>query len=79
MHDSNFVDDEFGSEWKPDLYECPKCKTQLWFQLNDGWVESPVTQRNNPMCPNCWDGFLQGLGFEMTKVKDNGQTESQNN
>jgi len=31
------------------------------------------------MCPNCWDGFLQGLGFEMTKVKDNGQTESQNN
>jgi len=73
------VENEFESDWKPELYECPKCKTQLWFQLNDGWIESPITQRNNPMCPNCWDGFLQSLGFEMSLKDQNGKDEGQSN
>lgn len=67
--------DEFDDNWNPGLYECPKCKTQLWFQIHDGWVESPITQRENPMCPNCWDKFLQGLGFEMQKVNTDGKTQ----
>jgi hypothetical protein len=63
-------DDGTGDTWNPKLYECPKCKTQLHFQVNAGWIESPITLRDNPMCPKCWDEFLQSLGFEMVEVKD---------
>ena len=63
-------DDFFQEEWNPKLYQCPKCGTQMHFQLHGGWIESPITQRENPMCPNCWDKFLQGLGFEMQVVED---------
>jgi DNA-directed RNA polymerase subunit RPC12/RpoP len=65
-------DDNFGEEYSPDLYKCPKCGTEMHFQPNTGWYESPVTQRDAPMCPNCWDDFLKSLGFEMTKVEKNG-------
>ena len=66
---NDFDDNE---AWNPDLFECPKCKTQLYFQLNDGWVESPITQNGNPLCSNCWNDFLLTLGIEMQKVEKNG-------
>lgn len=63
-------EENYGEDYTPDKYKCPKCGTEMHYQPNIGWFESPVTLNDNPMCPVCWNEFLQGLGFEMKKVEE---------
>lgn len=65
-----FDEDETQEEYNPSKYQCPKCGTEMHWQVNTGWIESPITMRDNPICPKCWDEFLQTLGIEMKKVEE---------
>lgn len=31
----------------------------------DYWKYSPITENGNPICPKCWNKFLETLGAEM--------------
>jgi hypothetical protein len=48
-------------------YKCPKCghTENAGGTDMDYWTKSPITTRGNPVCPVCWDNFLDILGAEM--------------
>ena len=48
-------------------HKCLKCG----FECNAGgsdmlyWKYSPIMENDNPVCPKCWNKFLETLGAEM--------------
>ena len=48
-------------------YKCPKCGHEEKAGGSDMeyWKRSPITDEGNPICPKCWNAFLDSLGAEM--------------
>lgn len=48
-------------------YKCPKCGhiEPAGGSDMDYWKKSPIDSQGNPVCPECWNQFLEGLGATM--------------
>ena len=48
-------------------HKCPRCgyEEKAGGTDMDYWKKSPVTAEGNPICPKCWNNFLDSLGAEM--------------
>ena len=48
-------------------HKCPKCghTEKAGGSDMDYWKKSPITAEGNPICPHCWNKFLDSLGAEM--------------
>ena len=54
----------------PQPYKCPRCTHTIKFGPHEGWTQTPITEQGNPICPHCWEMFLQSLGAEMRCTVD---------
>lgn len=46
-------------------HKCQRCGHEMKYGPHDHYNKSPITEAGNPICPVCWNEFLNGLGAEM--------------
>lgn len=48
-------------------YKCVKCGHEFLYSPHE-FHSAPKTSDGSPVCSNCWDTFLEGIGLGMCTV-----------